>query len=227
VPLFFFISLVRLVISIPAYQKCVQPSALIKLFLYANKNEWAYLRTRPEKQSIYLCFSMSGSSSVQAQEKEENCSLYLSVCWCREQSNLHIYSSAICVNLLRKCVYVYKQESGYYWLIPFALRFYLSINLFQAIDRQIWLRTIDLFLKMRKSFIKMICIYVVRFITRSYYIEQMNLEIKMICIYLSKTASSIMYVVLFDVYDRKSSLYIHRIETKQNYFIFLFFEKII
>ncbi len=77
VPLFFFISLVRLVISIPAYQKCVQPSALIKLFLCGNKNEWTYLCTRPEKQSIYLCSSTSGSSSVQAQEKEENCSLCL------------------------------------------------------------------------------------------------------------------------------------------------------
>jgi len=168
VPLFFCISLVRRVISIPAYQKRVQPCTLIKLFLYGSKNEWTYIRTQPEKQSISVCSSTSGSSSAQEQEKEENCSLYLSVCWCRERSNLHIYSSAICVNLLGKCVYVYKQESGYYWLIPFALRFYLSINLFQPTDRQIWLRTIDLVLKMRKSIIRTICIYVVRFITRSY-----------------------------------------------------------
>lgn len=79
VPLFFFISLVRLVISIPAYQKCVQPSALIKLFLRGHKNEWAYLRTQPEKQSIYLCSSTSRSSSLQARSTRMNTIRYVYV----------------------------------------------------------------------------------------------------------------------------------------------------
>lgn len=74
---FFFISLVRLVISIPAYQKCVQPSALIKLFLYSNKNEWAYLRTRPEKQSIYLCSFQQVDQVACMQRKQKKTVRYI------------------------------------------------------------------------------------------------------------------------------------------------------